>query len=102
MPLRRYLILFTALLFVSPVLATEIPGRECVPATCCTCVSLETLPLSADLSSVAQSMQHGASQSMQDMPKMDMGRPESLIDTILIHASSGTSVEPISTPHDML
>ena len=44
-------------------------------------------------------MQHGAAHSMAGM---DMSHPESLIDTILMHASSGTSVEPISTPHDML
>lgn len=36
------------------------------------------------------------------MAGMDMSHPESLIDTILMHASSGTSIEPISTPHDML
>jgi len=39
---------------------------------------------------------------MQGMPGMEMGHPQSLIDTILMHATSGTSVEPISTPHDML
>jgi hypothetical protein len=36
------------------------------------------------------------------MAGTDMSHPESLIETILMHASSGTSVEPISTPHDML
>lgn len=36
------------------------------------------------------------------MAGMDMSHPESLIDTILMHASSVTSIEPISTPHDML
>ena len=36
------------------------------------------------------------------MAGMNMDHPGSLIDVILSHGSSGTSVEPISTPHDML
>jgi hypothetical protein len=92
--------LIAALLFCSPILAGEIPGRVCEPADCCTCVSFEYLPLAtADASPDAQTMQHGTAHSMAGM---DMSHPESLIDTILMHASSGTSVEPASTPHDML
>ncbi len=96
----RSSVLIVALLFCSPILAGEIPGRVCEPADCCTCVSFEYLPLATGGPSPdGQTMQHGTAHSMAGM---DMSHPESLIDTILMHASSGTSVEPISTPHDML
>ena len=96
----RFSVLIAALLFSSPIVASEIAGRVCEPADCCTCVSLDYLPLAAaDASFGAQTMQQGAAHSTAGM---DMSHPESLIETILMHASSGTSIEPISTPHDML
>ena len=96
----KFSFLIAALLFCSPILASEIAGRVCEPADCCTCVSLEYLPpVIANASSDAQTMQHEGAHSMA---VMDMSHPQSLIDTILMHASSGTSIEPISTPHDML
>ena len=96
----RSSVLIAALLFCSPILAGEFPGRVCEPADCCSCVSFEYLPFATgNAPPEAQTMQHGAAHSMAGM---DMSHPESLIDTIIMHASSGTSVEPISTPHDML
>ncbi len=94
--LRKSSILISALLGISPVLAGEIPGRLCDSTDCCKCVSLVASPLETP---IAQDMQHGA---MQSMPGMDMNHPASFIDAILAHSSSGTSVEPMSTPHDML
>ena len=100
MSLCKYSVLIGALLFVTPLLAGEFPGRRCDYADCCTCVSFESLPFGGtNVSPTGQTMQGGA---MQSMAGMDMGHPESLIDSILMHASAGTSVEPISTPHAML
>jgi hypothetical protein len=97
---RKFSVLIGALLFASPLLAGEIPGRRCDFADCCTCVSFESLPFMArNASPSGQMMQHSASDSMAGM---DMSHPGTFIDSILMRASSGTSVEPISTPHDML
>src|ERR1700746_2857614 len=96
----RYSVLIAALLFCAPIVAGEIPGRVCEPADCCTCVSFEYFPFATGRASPnTQTMQHGSAHSMAGM---DMSHPDSLIETILMHTSSGTSVEPISTPHDML
>jgi hypothetical protein len=43
-----------------------------------------------------------ASSAYAQMPGMDMSQPRTLIDSILQHTSSGTTVEPRSTPMPML
>jgi hypothetical protein len=83
-------------------MAGEISSRLCDAVDCCTCVSVLASPSGASVSGQATSgarMQNG---TMQGMSAMDMNHPASFIDSIIAHSGTGTSAEPLSTPHDML
>jgi hypothetical protein len=72
---------------------------ECVSCGAGICHQQQSPQGAADHSKMDQSMDHGAMNHGQ-MDHMEMNeQPTTLLDAILQHASSGTDIEPPSTPH---
>lgn len=102
---RRAAAVLAALLFAVPALADDVNKAACEMAGTCPCGIASTLSTVQRNSQTAS--QSGASPSRAatgSMPGVSMGMSgsRSFIDTIIEHASAGTTGEPASTPHDVL
>jgi hypothetical protein len=97
---RKLSFLFSALLVASPLAASDPRSCLCDFNPCCPELGALASPAQQDVHSMP-GMQHGAPGDGHDA-QMHMQHPVTFIDEILHHASSGTSAEPASTPHEML
>ena len=102
MRVRRIIGVAVAMFVALPALAGEL----CTAAACeleCKCAPESQAAGAAQTPSMAgmPGMQMGTTNTAGAMGGMNMA-PTNFIDAIIAHASAGTTVEPMSTPHDML
>ncbi len=96
---------FAALLFAVPALSDDISKAACEMAGTCPCGSSSAgaaIPRNSQAPSQTGASSQGSGMGAMPGKSTSMGGSTKFIETIIEHASAGTSAEPASTPHDML